>query len=445
MTGLKAQQYPCEVFISSTQNGNTITSQGSYYVDGQLITEPALVDYVWTIQNNTLNGQMITNTFVDDGVYLICLTATGMGCTATVCDSIIIGDPQYCNLMVNYSIINATDNNTSDGSIDISVTGGTSPYSYVWADGQISEDISGLYPGVYTVAVNDSDQCSNTWSFYVMSNTIDSITNDTVFDSFYASAYYNFMTNDDCSATVYAEAYGGTAPYSYQWSNDVTAATIENACGEDFYCVTITDAEGQIAEACVFVQFYDYGQDTVWTVNDTLDVVINECIENVVNAEIIDYIIQGNTIIVNWEFIDDLNNIIAMTITYTLTENVGEGIYQIYLYFNCGDFKSLTGYSDQIIVTDNELTGIADITSEVSGQLYPNPVGDELNIELNTEKSDNITLEIYNYSGQIVYSENNNLNSGSNSLKLDASQLSSGVYFVRIIGNSNYETLRFVK
>ena len=39
------------------------------------------------------------------------------------------------------------------GSIEVSVTGGTTPYVYSWDSGQVSEDISGLTPGDYQLTV----------------------------------------------------------------------------------------------------------------------------------------------------------------------------------------------------------------------------------------------------------------------------------------------------
>ena len=44
----------------------------------------------------------------------------------------------------------------TDGSIDLTVTSGTQPYSYIWSNGAITEDVNNLSPGTYSVEVTDS-------------------------------------------------------------------------------------------------------------------------------------------------------------------------------------------------------------------------------------------------------------------------------------------------
>jgi uncharacterized protein (TIGR02145 family) len=44
----------------------------------------------------------------------------------------------------------------SDGSVEIDITGGTTPYSYCWSNGETTKDIEGLSAGVYSVIVKDA-------------------------------------------------------------------------------------------------------------------------------------------------------------------------------------------------------------------------------------------------------------------------------------------------
>jgi len=70
-------------------------------------------------------------------------------------------------IIVNGTTTMATGGPTDDGEIDITVTGGTAPYTYDWSNGYTVEDLIGLAPGVYTVEVTDVNGCMQTASFTV--------------------------------------------------------------------------------------------------------------------------------------------------------------------------------------------------------------------------------------------------------------------------------------
>jgi hypothetical protein len=53
---------------------------------------------------------------------------------------------------------------TSDGSIDLTVTGGVPPYTYEWSHGAKSEDVAALAAGAYTVRVTDARGCEQSLS-----------------------------------------------------------------------------------------------------------------------------------------------------------------------------------------------------------------------------------------------------------------------------------------
>jgi len=56
--------------------------------------------------------------------------------------------------------VNVNCNGGSTGSIDLSVTGGSGSYTYLWSNGATTQDISGLSAGTYSVVVTESNGCS---------------------------------------------------------------------------------------------------------------------------------------------------------------------------------------------------------------------------------------------------------------------------------------------
>ncbi|MEA1886326.1 MAG: gliding motility-associated C-terminal domain-containing protein [Bacteroidota bacterium] len=63
-------------------------------------------------------------------------------------------------LMITYSVTDASCPDTEDGSIDITITGGAIPYTILWNDGVTVGDRNAVYSGYYTVQVTDANGCT---------------------------------------------------------------------------------------------------------------------------------------------------------------------------------------------------------------------------------------------------------------------------------------------
>jgi len=125
-----------------------------------------------------------------------------------------------------------------DGTLEISGTGGTSPYTYSWINGKTGAEIDSLTAGIYYCTIEDATGCITVSDFYEI-NTINDIT-----------LFVVQLTNPDCDGAenglISINQSGGSIPYSYVWNNGDTSATINNL-GIGVYTVTITDAN-----LCVF-------------------------------------------------------------------------------------------------------------------------------------------------------------------------------------------------
>ncbi|OFY70882.1 MAG: hypothetical protein A3G23_12235 [Bacteroidetes bacterium RIFCSPLOWO2_12_FULL_37_12] len=167
------------------------------------------------------------------GTYTVTVTTAG-GCTATA--SYVLADPVPITLSTTQ--VNPTCG-SSNGSIDLTVAGGSGGLKYVWSSGNTTQDISSLAVNTYTVTVTDGKSCSATISATLTSSGIPTISLVT-------------QTNVSCSGgsngALDINVTGGTAPYTYAWSNggsvqDITALTAGT------YTVTVTTAGSCTATA----------------------------------------------------------------------------------------------------------------------------------------------------------------------------------------------------
>ena len=183
----------------------------------------ASYSYAWSSGETTANISGKSG-----GVYSVIVTDAN-SCADTMSYTIV--EPAV--LTSNVSITNVTCNNFTDGAVDLTVNGGTAPYSFLWSNFQTTEDISGLTAGLYIVVITDANGCVITDSALVTEPTAISV-------NFFISNVNCFGGND---GTVGVLAFGGTPPYDYNWSNGDTTSFI-TGLSQGSYVLTITDANG---------------------------------------------------------------------------------------------------------------------------------------------------------------------------------------------------------
>ncbi len=160
--------------------------------------------------------------------YAIKVTDLNTGCSA-ITASASLNSNVISGITVNYS---ATPANCNNGAIALNApTGGIAPYSYLWSNGATSYSIGGLLPGYYNVAVSDAQGCTEFVNYINVQQTTALNVNTTI-------------TNATClqpNGSAMAFTSGGTAPYTYLWSNGATTQQINNVPTGNYY-LTVTDA-----------------------------------------------------------------------------------------------------------------------------------------------------------------------------------------------------------
>jgi gliding motility-associated-like protein len=179
-----------------------------------------------TVANPTLSG---SGTLFQTTTFTLDVTAGSITETAEI--TVYVSDP-----VASTQTTDATCTGICNGSASAMVSGSLSneeDISYMWSNGANSATAADLCGGNYTLTVTDGLGCT---AF------TDATINETVFT---VSA---IPTTDPCSSEMTGSAAalvlaGGSAPFTYLWSNGATTENIDNLTAGS-YEVTVEDANG---------------------------------------------------------------------------------------------------------------------------------------------------------------------------------------------------------
>ncbi|MFL5763603.1 MAG: PKD domain-containing protein [Bacteroidia bacterium] len=173
------------------------------------------------------------------GTYTV-QTTDNNGCTQT--NSVAVVQPA-----APVAVVTATTpvscSGGANGTASSVVSGGTTPYSYVWTPGSITgPGISGMSAGTYTVTVSDLNNCT--------SSATATITQPT---ALVLATSSNNAACGTASGLAYVSASGGTPAYSYLWTpggvtNDTASSLLPGT-----YSVSVTDNNGCTATQTILV------------------------------------------------------------------------------------------------------------------------------------------------------------------------------------------------
>ncbi|MFC5409367.1 hypothetical protein ACFPMF_08625 [Larkinella bovis] len=165
------------------------------------------------------------------GAYSVTVT-DGNGCFVT--NQVTISDLAGPSVVVSNTAVSC--NSTSTGLALAVASGGTAPYTYLWSNGATSSSVSGLAAGAYSVIVRDANGCQASGWVKISEPAV-------IVAELSASTIVCGNTTGEITVVSIE---GGTAPYSYQWSNGSVSQNLVGVVA-GLYSLTVADANGCLA------------------------------------------------------------------------------------------------------------------------------------------------------------------------------------------------------
>src|SRR5690606_15731104 len=179
--------------------------------------------YSWTSGDTTQLASNLTSGYYE------CTVIGNTGCKSTQAIELFgVGGPN-----ITYNVAKPSCIGSTDGIIDIHVTGGNQPYQYKWLSGQTTADISGLAAGSYFIEVIDDSNCVVSQCIEVQNPQPIEIT----------ATVTSPLTCNSILGQINPTATGGTGLLNYFWDNG-SATPHRIALGAGAYTLVVMDSKG---------------------------------------------------------------------------------------------------------------------------------------------------------------------------------------------------------
>lgn len=238
--------------------GSNISCDGA--TDGSIVLTPSggsgTYSVAWT-GPSAYSSSTWQITGLAPGTYTATVT-DGNGCTTTAQVTLTAPEP----ISLHTSSTDATCHAGTDGTIDLSVTGGSGTYTYQWtgpgAFVAASEDLLGLAAGTYEVIVTDANGCSAQASVTIIQPTpVQAI-----------AAITTTACQGANTGAIDLTVSGGAGDYAFLWTGfpafSATTEDIDNLFA-GAYSVVITDDAG-----CTFSASYNVGEPGLFDIHADL-------------------------------------------------------------------------------------------------------------------------------------------------------------------------------
>jgi gliding motility-associated-like protein len=204
--------------------------------DGKIVLTPAggtgIFTYAWTGPSGFTPAITKDISALKAGKYYVTVSS---GTAVAKKDSFEIVEPTKMTVGAK-TIVDVKCFGQSTGTVNLTVSGGTAPYTYIWSGGETTANIAAKLSGTYYLTVTDAKLCTiKDTSIILQPSAALSVT----------PAITNVKCNGVKDGAITLTVAGGTPQYSYVWSGPSFSATTKDitALSAGDYLVTVTDSK----------------------------------------------------------------------------------------------------------------------------------------------------------------------------------------------------------
>ncbi len=338
------------------------------------------------------------------------------------------------------------------GKLKVFIKNGVAPYLYQINGSAVitmigdSIVVPNFVPHVGTLVITDANNTTINTTFEIPSNNC-----ILCFDGPNSGS----STPNMCTGNAAFGLYCGTPPFTavannmqgpgqvnFEWVNGTShsrQAFASNLC-QGIYNLIVTDSNNVQVTGSFMIDTNSVMPGNLVSQIDTCIALTNYISANVTDVYT-DYL--GNTY-AEWTIVLSNSQTILLYVHYQIPSS---GFYTFVLYVNCNGGKStVILYSGYNVTNQNLIAAISDFSLFKSISMYPNPVKDLLNVSLNSELENDITINIYNMLGEILNKSNQHIVAGINTFSIDFGSFDNGVYLIQIMDKKyNAINLKVVK
>jgi hypothetical protein len=216
----------CGISVTPTAINPTCTTTATGIINYTATGGVAPYNYNWTRGATTGSGTGTTISGLIAGTYNVTITSSN-GCSTAFTQTLTDPSP----LSITAISTNISCNGAATGAIDLTASGGTTPYTYNWGGGITIEDRTGLLAGTYTPTVTDAKGCIQTITQVL--TELPPLSINTVLTP--------ILCKNGTTGAINTTVTGGTSPYTYNWGGGVTTQN-RTTLAAGAYTLTVTDA-----------------------------------------------------------------------------------------------------------------------------------------------------------------------------------------------------------